>query len=170
MGRVALAAVAGALLLGATACGERSEPTGADAGLYPVTVQSGDRPLVVAHPATRIAALDKATEDIVGALGAGSRVVVHAPENRIDFAALKRAKPDLIVASQGADEHDLSRAGSLTHAQVYLAPGRLDPPGRARDHAARPAHRRPRRRPAARPAHRGSSAAWSTRGSPGSRT
>lgn len=123
MGRVAFAAVAAALLLGATACGERSEPTGADAGLYPVTVQSGDRPLVVAHPAQRIAALDKPAEDIVGALGAGSRVVLRAPENRIDFAALKRARPDLIVASQGADERDLSRAVALTHAQVYLAPG-----------------------------------------------
>jgi iron complex transport system substrate-binding protein len=123
MGRVALAAFVGALLLGATACGERSEPTGANVSLYPVTVQSGDRPLVVAHPATRIAALDKATEDIVSALGAGSRIVVHAPENRIDFRALKSAKPDLIVTSQGADERDLSRAGSLTHAQIYLAPG-----------------------------------------------
>jgi iron complex transport system substrate-binding protein len=36
---------------------------------------------------------------------------------------LKRGKPDLIVTTQGADEHDLSRAGSLTHAQIYLAPG-----------------------------------------------
>jgi cobalamin transport system substrate-binding protein len=123
MGRLSIAALGAAMLLCATACGERSEPTGANVNLYPVTVQSGDRPLVVTHPATRIAALDKATEDIVGALGAGSRIVVHAPENRIDFGALKRAKPDLIVASQGADEHDLSRAGSLTHAQIYLAPG-----------------------------------------------
>jgi len=118
MGRVALAVVAAALLLGATACGERSEPTGADAGLYPVTVQSGDRPLVVTHPARRIAALDKAPENIVDALGAGSRVVLHAPESHIDFAALKRTKPDLIVAPQSADERDLSRAVALTHAQV----------------------------------------------------
>jgi iron complex transport system substrate-binding protein len=123
MGRLSIAALGAAMLLCATACGERSEPTGANVNLYPVTVQSGDRPLVVTHPATRIAALDKATEDIVGALGAGSRIVVHAPENRIDFRALKRAKPNLIVASQGTDERDLSRAGSLTHAQIYLAPG-----------------------------------------------
>jgi ABC-type Fe3+-hydroxamate transport system substrate-binding protein len=123
MGRLSIAALGAATLLCATACGERSEPTGADAQLYPLTVQSGDRPLVVTHPALRIAALDKAPEDIVGALGAGSRLVLHAPENHIDFGALKRARPDLIVASQGADEHDLSRAASLTHAQVYLAPG-----------------------------------------------
>lgn len=92
-------------------------------GLYPVTVQSGDRPVVVARPAQRVAALDKPAEDIVTALGAGSRLVLRAPETRIDFAALKRAKPDLIVASAGADERDLSRAASLTHAEVYVAPG-----------------------------------------------
>ena len=49
--------------------------------------------------------------------------MVEAPEVNIDFAALKRAQPDLIVASQGADERDLSRAAALTKAQVYLAPG-----------------------------------------------
>lgn len=123
MGRLALLAAAAALLLGATACGERSEPTGADAGLYPVTVQTGDRVLVVQTPARRIAALDKPAEDTLRALGAGPRIVLAAPENRIDFGALERSKPDLIVASQGADEHDLSRATALTHAKIYVAPG-----------------------------------------------
>lgn len=123
MGRLSIAALGAALLLVTTACGERSEPTGADARLYPVTVQSGDRPVVVTGPARRIAALDKPVEDIVRALGAGSRIVLQAPENRIDFRALKQAKPDLILASQGADERDLSRAVALTHAKVYLAPG-----------------------------------------------
>src|SRR5206468_6399678 len=56
MGRVALVAVL--LVLGATACGERSEPTGPDARLYPVTVQTGDRPLVVTARARRILVLD----------------------------------------------------------------------------------------------------------------
>ena len=54
MGRVAAGAIALALLLGATACGERSEPTGSSAKLYPVTIQSGDRPFVVKAPAKRI--------------------------------------------------------------------------------------------------------------------
>ena len=50
--RVALAAAAAALLLVAgTACGERTEPTGALAESYPVTVQgSGDRPTVGVDP------------------------------------------------------------------------------------------------------------------------
>jgi len=123
MGRLTLAAVAAALLLGGTACGERSEPTGADAHLYPVTVQTGDRPVVVNAPAKRIAALDKPAQDTIRALGLGPRLVLGAPADKIDFAALKRAKPDLVVASQEADERDLSRAGSVTDALVYQAPG-----------------------------------------------
>ncbi len=122
--RAALLLACGAvLLLGATACGERSEPTGAEAPLYPVTIQSGDRPLVVDKPARRIAVLDQPAEDIVRRLGAGARIVSSAPRARIDFEALRKARPDLIVASATADERDLSRAASLTHAAVYTAPG-----------------------------------------------
>jgi iron complex transport system substrate-binding protein len=123
MGRLAAAAGAAALLLVGTACGERSEPTGPDAGLYPVTIQTGDRPVAVTGPAARIAVLDKPVEDIVRGLGAGGRIVMQAPANRIDFAALRRSRPDLIVASEGADEQDLSRATAVTRAQVYVAPG-----------------------------------------------
>ena len=123
VGRIALAACAAALLLGAPACGERSEPTGPEARLYPVTIQSGDRPLVVTKPAARIAVLDKPTESILHALGAGDRIVGPAPANRIDFTALRRSHPDLIVAAASADERDLSRAAAITHAEVYTAPG-----------------------------------------------
>ena len=124
MGRVALTACTAVLLLGMTACGERSEPTGAEARLYPVTVQSPDRPpLVVSGPARRIAVLDKPVEAILSALGAGGRIVGPTPANRIDFTALRRSHPDLIVASAPADERGLSRAASITHAQVYTAPG-----------------------------------------------
>ena len=50
MGRVATL-VAVALVLGATACGERSEPTGALVQSYPVTVQgAGDKTVVDAAP------------------------------------------------------------------------------------------------------------------------
>ncbi len=122
MGRVAVVTCAAALLLGATACGERSEPTGTDAGLYPVTITTGDRPIAVAAPARRIAVLDPASESIVRGLGAGGRIVVAAPDNAIDFPGLKRAKPDLIVASADADERDLSHAAAITHAIVYTAP------------------------------------------------
>jgi ABC-type Fe3+-hydroxamate transport system substrate-binding protein len=115
--------MAAVLVLGATACGERSEPTGANAGLYPVTVQSSNRPLVRTGPARRIAVLDDSTASIVRALGAGNRIVGPPPATRIDFTALARSHPDLIAASDSADEHDLSRAASITHAAVYTAPG-----------------------------------------------
>ena len=126
MGRVALLTVALSilLLLGATACGERSEPTGVTAPLYPVTVQSAnDRTVVVTEPARRIAVLDRPAEAILEELGVGGRIVMRAPAGRIDFAALRRSHPDLIVASGDASLRDLSRAASVTRAQVYTAPG-----------------------------------------------
>ncbi len=123
MGRVGLLAAAALLVVGATACGERSEPTGSSVRLYPLTVQSGDRPLVVSGPARRIAVFDQPAESILRALGAGDRIVGPKPANRIDFRALQRSHPDLIVASESADERVLSRAAGITHAQVYTAPG-----------------------------------------------
>jgi iron complex transport system substrate-binding protein len=123
MGRLGLALV-GVLLVVATACGERSEPTGSAVQLYPLTVQSAtDRPVVVARPAKRIAVLDPPAEAILRGLGVGRRIVVGAPVNRIDFARLRRARPDLVVASEAVDLRDLSRVAAVTHAQVYTAPG-----------------------------------------------
>jgi len=122
MGRVA-AACAAVLLLGATACGERSEPTGTKAPLYPVTITTGDRPIAIEKPAARIAVFDTAPEQIVRALGIGNRIVVVDPPNSIDFPGLKRARPDLVVASDDVTERDLSRAATLTGANVYTAPG-----------------------------------------------
>ena len=124
MGRLALVAAAGALLLGASACGERSEPTAATVPLYPVTVQSAnDRPIVAKKPAARIAVLDAPAETILDELGVGGRVVFHAPPNQVDFAKLHRSRPDLVVASETADLRTLSRAARVTGAQVYTAPG-----------------------------------------------
>jgi cobalamin transport system substrate-binding protein len=123
MGRLALAAVAVGLALGATACGERSEPTGPDVDLYPVTIQTGDRPLVVTHAARRIAVVGDAPAAILNGLGTASRIVVHAQPDGFDLRALRRAHPDLIVASADANERELSRAASITHANVYTAPG-----------------------------------------------
>jgi iron complex transport system substrate-binding protein len=123
MGRIAATVCAAALLAGATACGERSEPTGATAPLYPVTITTGDRPISVSAAAERIAVLDASSEAIVRSLGAGGRIVMKAPTNAIDFAALRRSRPDLVVASGDVDERDLSRAASITKATVYSAPG-----------------------------------------------
>jgi cobalamin transport system substrate-binding protein len=121
MGRVAVLVSAAALLIGASACGERSEPTGADARLYPVTITTGDRPIAISKPAERIAVLDRPSEAMVRRLGVGRRIVASAPSIAVDV--LRRAKPDLIVASDSVDEQALSRAAAATHAQVYLAPG-----------------------------------------------
>src|SRR5262249_37680568 len=71
MGRIVAAVCAAALLVGASACGERSEPTGANADLYPVTITTGDRPITISEPARRIAVLDPTAGQIVRALGAG---------------------------------------------------------------------------------------------------
>jgi iron complex transport system substrate-binding protein len=120
MGRVAaLAAVA--LLLGATACGERKEPTSPDAGLYPVTVTT-ERPVVVEAPAKRIAVLDAGAASILDGLGVGRRVVLRETDGNVDVRAVRRARPDLIVASPDANERDLSQAASKT-ARVYTTPG-----------------------------------------------
>jgi cobalamin transport system substrate-binding protein len=121
VGRVAVAVCAAALLVGASACGERSEPTGADSGLYPVTITTGDRPITISEPARRIAVLDATSEQIVRGLGAGSRIVAATQSIALD--TLRRAKPDLIVASDSVNERDLSRIAAATHADVYLAPG-----------------------------------------------
>ncbi len=125
MGRLSLAGVGATLLLalGGTACGERSEPTGPHAHLYPVTVQTGDRPLVVAEPARRIAVFDASAQAILEGLGVGPRVVLRRPDAAIDLRAVRRARPNLIVASPEANERDLSRAASATGAMVYTAPG-----------------------------------------------
>jgi iron complex transport system substrate-binding protein len=121
MGRLTLLAVL--LVLGGTACGERSEPTGPIAPLYPVTIQTGDRPLVVASAARRIAVFDPAAQTILDGLGAGTRVVLTGDDTRLDLREVRRARPDLIIASPVGNERDLSRAASATGARVYTAPG-----------------------------------------------
>jgi len=121
MGR--LAVVAAVLVLGATACGERSEPTGQNAPLYPVTIQTGDRPLVVSHAARRIAVFDPAARTILEGLGIGGRVVLAGSGASLDLREVRRARPDLIIASPEGNERDLSRAASATGASVYTAPG-----------------------------------------------
>jgi iron complex transport system substrate-binding protein len=126
MGRLAAASAALAMLLAATACGERSEPTGSTVSLYPVTVTSAaDRPLVVHQPAKRIAVLTPALLQVIDALGAHRSVVGMPvePSGTILMRRLVKLRPDLIVASSAADEVQLSRASARTHAPVYVAPG-----------------------------------------------
>lgn len=128
MGRLTVAALGAALflLLVGAGCGERPEPTGPGTRLYPVTVDTGgDRPLVVRAAAQRIAVLDPSAGEILQALGAGDRIAGTPLDavGQIKFGQLKRLKPDLVIALQGTDERDLSRAGDVTGAPVYTAPG-----------------------------------------------
>lgn len=125
MGRLGAAVAVAGLLLAATACGERSEPTGTSAPLYPVTVAgAGDRPVTAEKAFRRLAVFAPGPEKIVRALGAGGRIVAAAGESgTIPLPRLRHARPDLLVASETTDELGLDRAATATRAPVYVAPG-----------------------------------------------
>jgi ABC-type Fe3+-hydroxamate transport system substrate-binding protein len=123
--RLALLPLATLLLLAATACGERSEPTGALVQSYPLTVQgAGDRTVVAAAP-KRIVPVGAGPRSILKGLGLhGHTVAVDDTLVGLPLVdAIRRAKPDLIVASGETDPLDLARARSATHAAVYVEPG-----------------------------------------------
>jgi ABC-type Fe3+-hydroxamate transport system substrate-binding protein len=64
------------LVLVASACGERAEPTGELEQRYPVTVQgAGEQPTVTPERPERIVALDPGAAELVIALGARDRLV-----------------------------------------------------------------------------------------------
>jgi len=127
-----LAALAGA------GCGERAEPLGTLEQPYPVTVQgAGDQPTVLQGQARRILALDPGSAEIVGALGAGDRLVgvpagvrvrgakaeaVVRQTGAIDVDAAIALRPDLVVATQTADQLDVGRIQRATEAAVYIQP------------------------------------------------
>lgn len=127
-----LAALAGA------GCGERAEPLGTLEQPYPVTVQgAGDQPTVLQGQARRILALDPGSAEIVRALGAGDRLVgvpagvrvrgakaetVVRQTGAIDVDAAIALRPDLVVATQTADQLDVGRIQRATDAAVYIQP------------------------------------------------
>jgi ABC-type Fe3+-hydroxamate transport system substrate-binding protein len=123
--RLALVPVAALLLLAGTACGERAEPTGALVQSYPVTVQgAGDKTVVDAVP-KRIVPVGAGPRSILKALGLGRRTVT-VDDTLVGLQlvdAIRRAKPNLIVAAAETDPLDLARARSATHAAVYVEPG-----------------------------------------------
>jgi ABC-type Fe3+-hydroxamate transport system substrate-binding protein len=123
--RLALVPVAVLVLLAGTACGERSEPTGARVESYPVTVQgTGDATVVDAAP-RRIVPVGEGPREILEALALGKRTVA-VDDTLVGLPlvdAIRRAKPDLIVASAETDPLDLARARSATHAALYVEPG-----------------------------------------------
>jgi iron complex transport system substrate-binding protein len=126
--KLAIAAVffALVLLLAGTACGERKEPTGTAVRIYPVTVQgAGERPTGLPTAPHRIVPLGSGPRRILRALGLQKRVVSVNDElvGLPLVGEIRRARPDLIVASEGTDPLDLARASSATHAAVYVEPG-----------------------------------------------
>jgi iron complex transport system substrate-binding protein len=115
-----------ALLAAGTACGERSEPTGAVVQIYPVTVQgAGVRPTSLHAAPRRIVALGAGPRRILRAIGLKKRTVAVNDElvGLQLVGRIRRAHPDLIVASEDADPLDLARARAGTDAAVYVEPG-----------------------------------------------
>jgi iron complex transport system substrate-binding protein len=131
-----------ALLLAAltgAGCGERSEPVGELQQPYPVTVQgNGDQPTVLQKRAQRIVALDPGSAELIAALGVGDRLVgvpteSHLPKSvkarkvvsrrgGIDVDAIVALEPDLVVATQTADQLDVARIQRAAQAAVYIQP------------------------------------------------
>lgn len=133
-----------AALLGATACGERSEPLGELEQPYPVTVQGiGEQPAVLQGKPERIVALDPGSAELVIALGARDRLVgipggvkqgdgprmalpeavqVVSPNLTVRVDDVAALEPDLLVATPSTDQLDLARAQRETGAAVYVQP------------------------------------------------
>jgi ABC-type Fe3+-hydroxamate transport system substrate-binding protein len=113
------------LLAAGTACGQRKEPTGPLANIYPVTVQGGgERPAVVKGAPRRIVPLGPGPRQILRGLGLPKRTVL-VNDSLVGLplvGVVRRARPDLIIASSDTDPLDLARAQASTHAAVYVEP------------------------------------------------
>src|SRR4029453_14376007 len=116
-----------------------SEPVGDLQQPYPVTVQgNGDQPTVLQKRAQRIVALDPGSAELIAALGVGDRLVgvpgeSHLPKSvkarkvvsrrgGIDVDGIVALEPDLVVATQTADQLDVARIQRATDAAVYIQP------------------------------------------------
>jgi ABC-type Fe3+-hydroxamate transport system substrate-binding protein len=124
--RASLAAgVALVVLLAGTACGQRPEPTGALVHVFPVTVQGGgEQPTVVKSAPRRIVPVGAGPRQVLKALGLKRRTVT-VNDTLVGLplvGEIRRARPDLIVASSDTDPLDLARAHAATHAAVYVEP------------------------------------------------
>ena len=113
------------LLLAGAGCGERAEPVGATAPLYPLTVQESGATTSLQAAPRRIVVLSRPYARVLTALGAGDRIVgrdlpgLNGPALVNGIAA---AHPDLIVATAETDPNDLERARRRAGAAVFVAP------------------------------------------------
>ncbi len=125
---------------------------GRRSAIYPVTVQgAAERPTALTKAPQRIVPLGPGPRRILRALRLDSRTV-PVDDSLVGLplvAQIRKARPDLIVASGDADPLDLARARSATHAAVYVTPQSSLERRRARDR---------RHRAADRPARRGAAA------------
>ena len=113
--------------LAGASCGERGEPLGTLAQPYPVTVQgAGDQPTVLEKQAQRIVALDPGSAERTHATGVripqAKPAKVVSRTGTIDVDQTIGLKPDLVVATQTADQLDVARIQRATEAAVYIQP------------------------------------------------
>ena len=141
-GAVAAAAL-GALVLGATGCGERAEPTAAHVSPYPVSVHgAGEHVTAMTRRPERIVPLAPGVAELLSDLGARDQLVAGRAGStgiwKLSGQELARAvqqlDPDLIVASSTTEPGDLARI-RRAGAPVYQIPERsLRDIGRALTH------------------------------------
>ena len=125
----------------------------ARAASYPVNVQgAGDKPTVVsAVPRRIVPGRRRAEARSCTSLGLGKRTVA-VDDTLVGLPlvdAIRRAKPDLIVASSETDPLDIARARSATHCRRLRRARQLGRERRPGDRRPRPAHRPRRPGPAA---------------------
>ncbi len=106
-----------------SACGEKSEPTGASVPLYPVSVRDADGRLVAlkARPES-IAVAGGAAVDLASAL-ALQVIRVGTGSGGLDLGLIRRAKPQLILVSSEIAAIAINHARALGIA-VYVVPDR----------------------------------------------
>jgi ABC-type Fe3+-hydroxamate transport system substrate-binding protein len=113
------------LLLAGAGCGERAEPTGATAPLYPVTIQSGGESTAVTAEPKRIVVLSQPYARVLRTLGAGDRLVGSGLASLNGPALVNgvvAAHPDLVVASTETDPNDLQNIRKQAKAPIFVAP------------------------------------------------
>ena len=104
-----------------SACGEKSEPTGAGVRLYPVSVHDADGQVVTLRAKPKaIAVAGGASAELASALGlAATRVGTGS--GQLDLGLISKLKPQLILVGSGIDKIAVRKARALGPA-AYVVP------------------------------------------------